>query len=356
MITSEAAGYTASVVLGQIQISNGTQSATSESAVALQLVELADSVLLYWIDSTGKLTVGTVTTDLILTNKIELVPSNVTTFFAKNLPGVGTAFAYVIGTTLTINVAGTITLGSWSADRLLDFSFDVSNDLQTITVLYRAGEPAQAYVETYQAMIKAEAPTFTPAAGTYQGAISITMATNTPDAVIRYTLDGSEPTDSSTVYTGPVGIAATSTVKAITTAAGYLNSDVTTGSYTLILTPKASAPVFSPVGGSYTTALSVAITSTTPNKIIRYTLDGSTPTLASPIYYGPISVTADIVIKAYATAAGYLASDVSTASYVINIPEPTPEDHVDPNYSYLWIYDFKMGLREATGFAVDHEI
>lgn len=356
MISSTVAGYTASVVLEQIQLSYGTQSVTFGSATDVQLVENDTGVLIYWLTPAGALIFGTVNTDLSVSNQVTLVASGVSTFYAKYLPGVGTSFAYVVGNVLTINIAGTTTTGTWDASRLHDFSYDVSNDLQTITVLYRQGDPAQAYTENYSAMVKAEAPVFTPDSGTYQGVQSILITSNTAGAVIHYTVDGSTPTDASPIASGAVTVSESKTLKAIAVAAGYINSDVSTANYVIVLAPMAVAPVFTPVEGTYTAAISVAITSTTPNKIIRYTLDGSTPTMSSPIYYNPIAVSADVVIKAFATAAGYRPSSVSMATYNIEIAPPTPEDHVSPVYSTLKLYDFKMGLREVSEFAKDYSV
>jgi len=50
--------------------------------------------------------------------------------------------------------------------------------------------------------------------GTYADPIAVTMATLTEDALIRYTINGAEPTESSTLYSGPVSIASSLTLKA----------------------------------------------------------------------------------------------------------------------------------------------
>src|SRR5258705_3874816 len=67
-------------------------------------------------------------------------------------------------------------------------------------------------------------PTFNPPGGSYATAQSVTLATTTAGASIRYTLDGSTPTATSTLYTGPIGISTTTTVKAIGIASGLANS------------------------------------------------------------------------------------------------------------------------------------
>ena len=79
-----------------------------------------------------------------------------------------------------------------------------------------------------------------------------------------------------------------------------------------------ATPVFSPGGGTYTTAQNVTISCATPGAAIRYTTDGSTPTSASTQYTGPISVTGSETIKAIAIAAGMTDSAVASAAYTIN--------------------------------------
>ncbi len=57
-------------------------------------------------------------------------------------------------------------------------------------------------------------PTMDMAAGFYPGSITITITNNEPNSTVRYTLDGAEPTASSTAYSGPVNIPTTKIVNA----------------------------------------------------------------------------------------------------------------------------------------------
>ena len=81
--------------------------------------------------------------------------------------------------------------------------------------------------------------------------------------------------------------------------------------------PTAAAPTFSPVGGTYTEAQSVTITSTTEGADIYYTLDGSTPTTSSTEYTGPITISETATLKAIATKTGMNNSAVNSADYTI---------------------------------------
>lgn len=53
--------------------------------------------------------------------------------------------------------------------------------------------------------------TVTPAGGTYSGSVAVTLSVNKAGSTIYYTTDGSSPTTASTVYSGPVALAATTT-------------------------------------------------------------------------------------------------------------------------------------------------
>ena len=85
-------------------------------------------------------------------------------------------------------------------------------------------------------------------------------------------------------------------------------------------TPAAvEAPTFTPVAGNYFAAQTVALASATEGANIYYTTDGTTPTIESLIYQGPIAVSENTTIKAIAIL-GEDESSVATANYVINIP------------------------------------
>ncbi|WP_199753883.1 chitobiase/beta-hexosaminidase C-terminal domain-containing protein [Amycolatopsis sp. WAC 01375] len=76
-------------------------------------------------------------------------------------------------------------------------------------------------------------PTFDPPGGSYPSARSVTLSSATAGATIRYTVDGSTPTASSTPYTGPITVSASSTISAIAVKSGSANSPVTSASYTI---------------------------------------------------------------------------------------------------------------------------
>ncbi|MCL6459364.1 MAG: chitobiase/beta-hexosaminidase C-terminal domain-containing protein, partial [Gorillibacterium sp.] len=93
---------------------------------------------------------------------------------------------------------------------------------------------------------------------------------------------------------------------------------------------QAAAPTFSPVGGTYASAQSVGIASTTAGATIRYTTDGSEPTTASAKYVSPIMVAQNTTIKAKASKDLMKDSTISSAIYVINVVNQVVQPVITP--------------------------
>ncbi|MEV6924068.1 chitobiase/beta-hexosaminidase C-terminal domain-containing protein [Dactylosporangium sp. NPDC051485] len=161
-------------------------------------------------------------------------------------------------------------------------------------------------------------PTFSPPGGTYTTAQSVTLATATAGASIRFTLDGSTPTAASTLYTGPLTISATTTVRAIGVLAGQTDSAVASATYTISAAGTVATPTFNPPGGTYATPQSVSLATATAGASIRFTLDGSTPTAASTLYTGPLTISATTTVRAIGVLAGQTDSAVASATYTIS--------------------------------------
>ncbi len=194
---------------------------------------------------------------------------------------------------------------------------------QTISAIATASGFAQSAVGSAAYTInlpQAATPTFSPVAGTYTGTQTVTISDTTSGATIYYTTNGTTPTTSSTVYTAPISVSSSQTIKAIATATGFTQSAVGSAAYTINL-PQTATPTFSPVGGTYNAAQSVTISDTTAGSTIFFTTNGTTPTTSSTVYSGPISVSSSQTINAIATTSGFSQSAVGSAAYTINIPQ-----------------------------------
>ena len=171
----------------------------------------------------------------------------------------------------------------------------------------------------YTITVYAATPTFDIPSGTYTSIQVVNISTTSAGASIYYTLDGSTPTTSSTLYvppgSAPVNVATSETINAIASGGGFGTSGVGTVSYVINL-PAASTPTFNPVGGTYLPQM-VTISCTTPGSAIYYTTDGSTPTISSTPYTGGVLVTVTSTLRAIAASYDYSNSAVGSAAYII---------------------------------------
>jgi alpha-L-arabinofuranosidase len=162
------------------------------------------------------------------------------------------------------------------------------------------------------------APAFSVASGTYTTAQSVTISDTTSGAAIYYTTDGSTPTTSSILYSGPVTVSSSETLQAIATLSSLSPSGMTTATYVIGSAATAATPAFSVAGGTYSSAQTVTITDATSGAAIYYTTNGTTPTTASTKYAGPITVSASETLKAIAVATNFTNSGVASATYTIS--------------------------------------
>jgi hypothetical protein len=162
-------------------------------------------------------------------------------------------------------------------------------------------------------------------------------------AAIRYTTNGSDPTSSSPLYSGPFSVSSTTTVKyRAWDVAG--NAEPTNSQLIQVdTTPQDTTPPTSSIScggaacssGWYTGAVSVSLSATDSGgsgvAAIRYTTDGSDPTSSSTLYSGPFNVSSTMTIK-------YRAWDVAgnaeaTKSQVIQVDFTAPISSVACNGS-----------------------
>src|SRR3989339_824212 len=163
-------------------------------------------------------------------------------------------------------------------------------------------------------IVNVATPSITPAAGTYTGAVTITMATGTSGATIHYTTDGSAPTAGSTVYTAPITRTSNSTIVAFAIKGGWSNSAAATSVFTI----QTTTPVITPAAGMFTDAVNITMATSTSGATIRYTTNG----IGLTDYVGSFTKTATSTIVAYTTKGGMLDSSTSTSIFTIKAATP----------------------------------
>jgi formylglycine-generating enzyme required for sulfatase activity len=162
-------------------------------------------------------------------------------------------------------------------------------------------------------------PSITPEAGLYLTTQTIQMSCATTGAAIHYTLDGTDPTTSSTRYTGAFELTASAVVKARAFKSGMLPSEISSKSYSYGV---ASVSIY-PLTGVFTTAQNVTMSSITPGTVIRYTLDGTEPTESSAAYTASFVADGNMTIKAKGFVTGWEPSSTVSVTYAFNTTKPS---------------------------------
>jgi hypothetical protein len=166
---------------------------------------------------------------------------------------------------------------------------------------------------TYTIAPYAAMPVLSVLGGTYNTSQTVTVSDTTTGAVLYYTTNGTTPTTSSTLYTGPITISTCEYLQVIAVAPGYTQSFATTANYNMTV----GTPTFSVLGGTYSGAQTVTISEITPGAAVFYTTNGTTPTSMSAQYTGPITVSASETLQAMSAKMNFVNSAVASAAYVI---------------------------------------
>lgn len=113
--------------------------------------------------------------------------------------------------------------------------------------------------------------------------------------------------------------------------------------------------------GFYDTPFDLAITSATPNSTIRYTLDGSLPSLSNGSTYTapiPISTTTNVRAIAYLEAENYLPTNVDTHTYIFvnDVGSQNASDLIVQGWAPNWGYDSQVGRVIPADYDMDPRV
>ena len=114
------------------------------------------------------------------------------------------------------------------------------------------------------------------------------MTTETAGASVHFTLDGTDPTEASTIYEGPFSVATGLTVKAKAFRQDWTPSQTTAVALAFNYGTLA-APTATPGSGTYAPSQSITL-SGPPGAVIAYTWDGSDPSVNSFVYNTPLTL------------------------------------------------------------------
>ena len=192
---------------------------------------------------------------------------------------------------------------------------------------------------------KVAAPTASVASGLYNNTLSTRLSCETSGATIKYTTDGTEPTNTSScpAYNAGTSIAVTknTTIKAKAFKPGYTDSDTQAFVYNF----KAATPTASIASGLYNNMFSVKLQCATADATIRYTTNGAEPDENSAVYpkNSVFNLSGAATIKAKAFRQDFAASNTGTFTYGFKVATPTAS--IDPQ---TYNNTFSVTLKCAT--------
>jgi hypothetical protein len=187
---------------------------------------------------------------------------------------------------------------------------------------------------------EAAAPTFSPAAGTYNSAQTVTISDTTTGAKIYYTTNGTTPTTSSSVFSGAITVSATETLEAIATASGYSTSAVASAAYTIDI-PTNPVPAISGVSPAFIAAGGAAFT---------LTVNGSGFTAGSTVFWGT-SALATTYVSTTELTAQVPAADIAAGGITVAITVLTPSPGGGTSNSFEFEVDSASGSSTGPTFA-----
>ena len=151
------------------------------------------------------------------------------------------------GTTINLSIStGSLSQTSINLNnsQFDDYSVEITGATTGCKITFDAPKGDRFFLDEVKVVVGGEveftaAPTFSPAAGTYYKAQSVTLSAE-DGASIYYTTNGDDPTASSTEYTEPIEVAQTTTIKAIAVK-DEVSSAVATATYTIVTATKVAS-------------------------------------------------------------------------------------------------------------------
>ncbi|NTX16273.1 chitobiase/beta-hexosaminidase C-terminal domain-containing protein [Myxococcus sp. CA056] len=168
-----------------------------------------------------------------------------------------------------------------------------------------------------------------PGSGTHDAPLIVTLTcddgTGSGCSRIHYTLDGAVPSETSPLYSAPLTLIAGARLRFIAMDRAGNASREGTELYSFDKGGPASAAT--PRGGVFAGPTQVALTCDDSGgsgcASTRYTLDGTAPTLDSPVYAGPLQLTTTTTVRFFSMDTEGNRGDLVIETYVIDTAPPT---------------------------------
>lgn len=207
-----------------------------------------------------------------------------------------------------LNISGTTTLSFFAVDEAGNKSPVIRSEYIIDTV------PPQAVPR--------------PPGGKYSGRIRVKIESSEP-ANIFYTVDGSTPSGSSSTYKGPITINSNTTLSYFAVDKVGNRSAPENQRYILDSSPPKTRA--EPPGGTFSGEVTVSLLGE-EGAVVRYTLDGISPSEASPVYKEPIRLVKDTQFKFYGIDKSGNREEIRVEKYIFDMTPPSTSIEPTPGY------------------------
>ena len=190
---------------------------------------------------------------------------------------------------------------------------------QTLIVVATApgSLPSEPGVATYTCVVAD--PVATPVSGVFLTTATVHVSSTTPGATLRFTVDGTAPTDSSPVWAADLPLTTSTALSWRAFRAGWTASGVTTGTWS-IQTPMPTVDVPS---GTYNMDMAVLATPAQSGTTLRFTTDGTVPDAQAATITGALTINRSQTVTVVAQRDGCLPSDPVVRQYLMQVATPT---------------------------------
>ena len=287
-----------------------------------------------YVDYSAPFSATTTSTIVAYAVKAGQLDSDNSSASAFNIKAAAPSITPVAGTytgsvtiTMSTSTGSATIMYSANGGSVVEYTGPITASTTTTIAAYTAlGGMSNSDTTTQAFTIKAYSPVITPAAGTFTGAVTITIATSTSGATVMYSENGG----SAAAYTGPITASTTTTIAAYETKGGLVDSDTVASTFTI----QAIAPVITPSAGSYIGSTQVTITTGTSGATVMYSTNGGT----ASIYGGPLTVTTTSTIEAYVTKGGLVDSSTASSYFTIvaEVLSVSVRDNTDSSDFTTW--------------------
>ena len=323
--------YTAPATIGSPQ----TVALTATSTV--DRVTGATATILLSSSGAATVTVGANSSALYSTaNQVLSLSATVTSAGSSVNTGTVTFTVMQGGTTIgAATTSGTLANGVANASFTLPGGTAAGSYI--IQAVYNAGVGYLTSTDSTHTLtvtsVTVAAPTFSPAGGTYSAGQMVTISTTTPGASIRYTTNGSAPSETAgTLYAGAITVTSSTTINAIAYESGMTDSAVVTAAYTITqpTTTAAANASATQSASSQVVVLSATVTSSggaVGTGTVTFTVMQGATIIGSPVTSGTVTngaasanytlpggtaAGAYTIVAVYNAGAGFVMSSDST--------------------------------------------